>query len=107
MHLNNGHQDKDVHNMMRIEEKVESPGKPSLLTDKKKIYIKLELFSFFLISLLKTFLTGMRIAPMNPPKIDMASYPRKEKAKQKYWNDVISTGFESTKNPYKSQSIIK
>ena len=36
MHLNNGHQDKDVHNMMRIEEKVESPGKPSLLTDKKK-----------------------------------------------------------------------
>ena len=70
--------------MMRIEEKVESPGKPSLLTDKKKKYIKLELFSFFLISLLKTFLTGMRIAPMNPPKIDMASYPRKEKAKQKY-----------------------
>jgi len=37
MHLNDGHQDKDVHNVMRIEEKVESPGKPSLLNTDQKI----------------------------------------------------------------------
>jgi hypothetical protein len=30
VHLNDGHQDKHVHNVMRIEEKVKSPWKPSL-----------------------------------------------------------------------------
>jgi hypothetical protein len=30
VHLNNGHQNKHVHYVMRIEEKVESPRKPSL-----------------------------------------------------------------------------